>query len=108
MAHASPTVVRVRPAVAQKKPLQRQATPTALSFEGMPTAPYQVFQGQPNSTLAVVTGTVLRSVLLGAGLYAAGIRDPAKLASGALLASASYSFFSLAHHGHLEYAKRTS
>ena len=107
MAHASPTVLRARPAVQSKYAITKAGGPSALSVQGMPTAPYQVIQGQPKAATALIAGTIFRSVLLGAGMYAVGVREPAKLASGALLASAGYSLFSLAHQGHAEYVRRT-
>jgi len=108
MAQTSPTLVRPQPIPAPHPSRLAVAQPSALSMRGLPTAPYHVLQGQPSAFGALVLGTVLRSALVGAGLYAVGVREPKKLAGAALLASATLSAVGIAHHGHASYARRTA
>jgi hypothetical protein len=64
----------------------------------MPSAPYQLVQGVPGSWRGIVQATLLRGVLIGGGLYIAGVRSPTQLGLGALAASGTLSLLQVASH----------
>lgn len=75
-----------------------QPQPVSTSVKGMPAAPYQLVQGVPGAWKGVLQATLLRSVLIGGGLYVAGVRSPVQLGVGALAASGTLSLLQVASH----------
>jgi len=91
---ATATVQRLRLAPATRvEPL-----PSPWSVRGMPTAPYQAINGRPHAWTATLAGTFLRSLLIGGGLYAVGVREPGKLVAGSLAASGTLTALRIASH----------
>jgi hypothetical protein len=90
---ATATAVRFKLAPAKVQPL-----PSPWSLRGMPTAPYQAVHGRPHAWTATLTATLLRSALIGGGLYVAGVREPMQLVGGSLAASATLTALRIATH----------
>jgi hypothetical protein len=74
------------------------AAPAAAPARPLSTAPYQLVQGEQGALVRAGAGVALRSLLIGGGMYAAGVRSPAQLAVGAVAASLSLSLLQVAMH----------
>ena len=79
-------------------PARVEPLPSPWSLRGMPTAPFQALNGRPHAWAATLAGTLLRSALIGGGLYVAGVREPKQLVGGSLAASATLTALRIATH----------